>query len=205
MVLPWLTTWSPTPQSLAQRPVVGHFAGRVRCDTCNRVVPRSPTQSTVCGTSGGSYRDLPKYVVSTTLDEHALVEGWGDIRILRSVDDVGTLKDNEGGAIFIHGSSHLTQELADAGLVDRYNVLVFPVLLGAGKSVFSRAAAKDHHLSLRSTASYANGVVKMVYDVKSRWLPGIERDGLIAGLNWSGPRATGYDLTPGELREKLTA
>lgn len=42
-------------------------------------------------------------------------------------------------------------------------------------------------------------------DFESRWLPGIERDGLIVGLNWSGPLATGYDLTPGEIRARLTA
>jgi hypothetical protein len=42
-------------------------------------------------------------------------------------------------------------------------------------------------------------------DFESRWLPGIEKDGLNAGLNWSGPRATGYDLTPEELRAQLTA
>jgi dihydrofolate reductase len=112
-----------------------------------------------------AYRDLPKYIVSSTLEESALVPGWGDIRVLRSVDDVAALKDSDGGAIFIHGSSHLTQQLADAGLVDRYNILVFPVLLGAGKSVFTRAAARDQRLMLRSTAAYANGVVKMVYDV----------------------------------------
>jgi dihydrofolate reductase len=112
-----------------------------------------------------AYRDLPKYIVSSTLEESALVPGWGDIRVLRSVDDVAALKDTDGGTIFIHGSSHLTQQLADAGLVDRYNILVFPVLLGAGKSVFTRAAARDQRLMLRSTAAYANGVVKMVYDV----------------------------------------
>jgi dihydrofolate reductase len=112
-----------------------------------------------------AYRDLPKYVVSTTLDESALVDGWGETRILRSVDDVAALKATEGGAIFIHGSGDLTQRLADAGLIDRYNVLVFPVLLGSGKSVFSRAAAKDQRLTVRSTESYANGVVKTIYDL----------------------------------------
>jgi dihydrofolate reductase len=112
-----------------------------------------------------AYRDLPKYVVSTTLDESARVDGWGETRILRSVDDVAALKATEGGAIFIHGSGDLTQGLADAGLIDRYNVLVFPVLLGAGKSVFSRAAPMDQRLTVRSTASYANGVVKTIYDV----------------------------------------
>jgi len=86
-----------------------------------------------------SYKDLPKYVVSSTLPEDALVDGWGPTTILRSTDDVVDLKNGEGGAIFIHGSAELARRMADAGLIDRYNLLVFPLLLGAGKSLFNRA------------------------------------------------------------------
>ncbi|MEV0613811.1 dihydrofolate reductase family protein [Nonomuraea sp. NPDC050404] len=112
-----------------------------------------------------AYKDLPKYVVSSTLAEDALVEGWGPTRILRSTEDVVELKKGEGGAIFIHGSAELTRRLAEAGLVDRYNLLVFPVLLGAGKSVFSRADMDQQALRLRESEAYANGIVKMIYDV----------------------------------------
>lgn len=38
-----------------------------------------------------------------------------------------------------------------------------------------------------------------------RWLPGLTRDGLRCGLNWSGRRATGYDVTPADLLARLTA
>lgn len=31
---------------------------------------------------------------------------------------------------------------------------------------------------------------------RERWLPGLERDGLLVGLNWTGARATGYDVEP---------
>ena len=40
---------------------------------------------------------------------------------------------------------------------------------------------------------------------RGRWLPGLERDGLLVGLNWTGPRATGYDFTPAEVLARLTA
>ena len=111
------------------------------------------------------YKELPKYVVSTSIDDSALIEGWGDISILRSVDDGAALKETEGGAIFIHGSGELTRRLAEAGLIDRCNALIFPVVLGDGKSVFSRAHRSEQRLTLRESASYANGVVKVVYDV----------------------------------------
>lgn len=38
-----------------------------------------------------------------------------------------------------------------------------------------------------------------------RWLPGLEKDGLSVGLNWSGERATGYDLSPRDVRARLEA
>jgi dihydrofolate reductase len=112
-----------------------------------------------------AYKDLPKYVVSSTLSPDALVEGWGETTILRSTADVAKLKDAGGGAIFIHGSAELGRTLSDAGLVDRYHLLVFPVLLGAGKSLFSDADRDKQMLRLRDTQSYPNGVVKMVYEV----------------------------------------
>ena len=112
-----------------------------------------------------AYKELPKYVVSTTLAEDALVDGWGPTTILRSTDDVAELKKSDGGAIFIHGSAELARRLSDAGLIDRYHLLVFPVLLGAGKSLFSRSDRDKQVLNLRASEAYPNGVVKLIYDV----------------------------------------
>jgi dihydrofolate reductase len=112
-----------------------------------------------------AYKELPKYVVSTSLTDDAVIEGWGPITILRSIDDVAELKRSDGGAIFIHGSAELARSLSDADLIDRYNLLVFPVLLGAGKSLFSRIDREKQQLRLRESASYSNGVVKLVYNV----------------------------------------
>ncbi|MEV4543285.1 RibD C-terminal domain-containing protein [Micromonospora echinaurantiaca] len=112
-----------------------------------------------------AYKDLPKYVVSSTLPESALVEGWGPTTILRSNDDVVELKKSEGGAIFIHGSAELARRLSDARLIDRYHLLVFPTLLGAGKSLFSSADNEKQVLRLRDSAAYPNGVLKLIYDV----------------------------------------
>src|SRR5690606_7498299 len=78
-----------------------------------------------------AYKELPKYVVSTSLGADEPVGDWGEITILRSTEDVAELKRGEGGAIFIHGSAELARRLAEADLIDRYNLLVFPVLLGA--------------------------------------------------------------------------
>jgi dihydrofolate reductase len=112
-----------------------------------------------------AYKELPKFVVSTSLGDDALVEGWGQTTILRSDEDVAALRQEDGGAMFIHGSAELARRLSDADLIDRYNLLVFPVLLGAGKRLFSTADHDKRALRLRDSATYANGVVKLVYDV----------------------------------------
>ena len=37
-------------------------------------------------------------------------------------------------------------------------------------------------------------------EFQERWLPGLERDGLLVGVNWTGARFTGYDVEPAEVR-----
>ena len=112
------------------------------------------------------YRDLPKYVVSTTLTDDELVPGWGQIEILRSTDDVARLKQTDGGAVFIHGSLELARRLGQAGLIDRYNLLIFPAVLGSGKRPFPESTAAGQGLTLVESQSYENGVIKAVYRVE---------------------------------------
>jgi dihydrofolate reductase len=112
------------------------------------------------------YNAMPKYVVSTTLREKDPVSNWGETTILRSLDDVAALKKTEGGPISIHGSATLNRNLSDAGLLDRYHLLVFPVLLGAGKRLFSETDKDKQNLELVESESYANGIQKLVYAVR---------------------------------------
>ena len=108
------------------------------------------------------YNALPRYVVSTTLTEDD--PGW-PATILRSVDDVAALKEGDGDPIQVHGSATLGASLADADLVDRYHLLVFPVLLGAGRRLFSETDKDTTRLELVEHAVYGNGVQKQVFDV----------------------------------------
>lgn len=108
------------------------------------------------------YNAMPKYVVSTTLDESD--EGtWEAPHVLRSVDDVGALKEGDGGPIIVHGSATLAQSLMQAGLVDRLHLLQFPILLGNGKKLFGETDKRK--LTLVEQEAYSNGVQKLVYDV----------------------------------------
>ncbi len=111
------------------------------------------------------YKAMPKYVVSTTLTDDDLVAGWGETTILRSLDQVAALKETEGGPIIVHGSAALNQALSDAGLIDRYHLLVFPLLLGAGKRLFSSTDKDAQQLKLVEHEAYSNGIQKNVFDV----------------------------------------
>jgi dihydrofolate reductase len=106
-----------------------------------------------------SYNAMPKYVVSSTLQDPE----WNNTSVLRSLDEVAALKETEGGEIHVHGSATLAQGLAAAGLVDRYHLLVFPLLLGTGKRLFG--AGDKTKLALVEHAAYGNGITLQCYDV----------------------------------------
>lgn len=110
-----------------------------------------------------SYNALPKYVVSSTLEG----SDWSNTHVLRSLDDVAALKartDEGDGPIYVHASATLAQGLLAAGLVDRLHLLVFPLLLGKGKRLYSDVGEKVN-LQLVETATYGNGVTLQVLDV----------------------------------------
>ncbi|MFD7992110.1 dihydrofolate reductase family protein [Streptomyces mexicanus] len=111
------------------------------------------------------HKAMPKYVVSTTLAEKDLAGNWGPTTILRSLEEVAALKRTEGGPIIVHGSATLNRGLSDAGLIDRYHLLVFPLLLGAGKRLFSTTDKDTQRLRLVEHEVYANGLQKNVFDV----------------------------------------
>ena len=108
------------------------------------------------------YTTLPRWVVSTTLEHDD--ERW-PATVLRSLDDVAALKETDGPPLLVHGSATLGASLADAGLVDRYHLLVFPLLLGAGRRLFPTSDVDMTRLALVEHATYANGVQLAVYDV----------------------------------------
>ena len=107
------------------------------------------------------YNAMPKYVVSSTLENPE----WNNTSVLRSIDEVAALKDTEGGNIIVHGSATLAKALAAAGLVDRYHLLIFPLLLGAGRRLFDDGGDVLQKLDLVEHEAYSNGVIKAVYDV----------------------------------------
>jgi dihydrofolate reductase len=82
-----------------------------------------------------------KYVASTTLSDADAA--WGDTTVLRDdvVGQVRRLKEQPGRELQVHGSWALIRTLHDAGLVDTYRLIQFPVVVGDGKRLFPDGAA----------------------------------------------------------------
>ncbi len=83
---------------------------------------------------------MPKYVVSSTLKDPE----WTNSTVLEGdvVEEVSKLREGPDGDIVVHGSVQLAQTLVSHDLVDELRLMVFPVVLGAGKRVFGDPGEK---------------------------------------------------------------
>jgi dihydrofolate reductase len=104
------------------------------------------------------FNSMPKYVVSSTLQDPP----WNDTTVI-GFDDVEALRAGDGGPIQVAGSAQLAQALHKAGLVDQWNLMVFPVILGSGKRLFPTDAEDKQKLRLAETRTYSNGVQLQVF------------------------------------------
>jgi dihydrofolate reductase len=103
---------------------------------------------------------LPKYVASTTLGS----VDWDHATILGSdvVEAVTELKAEDGDELQIHGSGRLVQTLMRHNLIDVYELLLFPVVLGEGKRLFETGI--DRSMSLASSRATDSGLVVLTYE-----------------------------------------
>jgi dihydrofolate reductase len=106
------------------------------------------------------FNSVRKYVVSTTLDK---VE-WNNSTLIKDniVEEITKLKQQDGQDIAIHGSATLVQTLMQHDLVDRYRLLVYPVVVGKGKRLFKEGTTAT--LKLLESQSFSSGVVALVYE-----------------------------------------
>jgi dihydrofolate reductase len=105
------------------------------------------------------FANCAKYVVSRTLEKSL----WRNTTIIRDnpIEAIRELKESTGGAIATDGSSQLVHALFEHDLVDELHLLVYPLVLGAGKRVFAEGTTL--RLRLVDTVSYPTGVVDLRY------------------------------------------
>lgn len=104
---------------------------------------------------------VPKYVASRSLAEPL---GWAGAGLLVEplAESVTALKERHD-ELHVIGSLNLLQSLLRAGLVDRLNLWMYPVVLGTGKRVFADGA-EPTALRLAESVTYPNGTVHLAYD-----------------------------------------
>ena len=81
--------------------------------------------------------EVRKYVLSTTRDE----SDWSNTTFLKSLTDIENLKNSEGDAIKVWGSSKLVQLLLKHDMVDEIWIKIYPVILGQGKKLWDNESA----------------------------------------------------------------
>jgi dihydrofolate reductase len=107
------------------------------------------------------FNSMPKYVVSSTLKDPE----WNNTTVLDGDVEqaVAKLKDEVDGNIVVHGSARLAQTLLELDLVDEVRLMVFPVVLGAGKRMFGETSDKKP-LRLTDSKIVGDGVAILIYE-----------------------------------------
>jgi dihydrofolate reductase len=113
------------------------------------------------GEFADKFNSMPKYVVSSTLDEAE----WNNSTVLEGdlVTAVSDLRRHHDGDIVVHGSGQLAQTLLEHDLVDELRLMVFPVVLGSGKRLFGDTSRKKP-MTLADSRTVGEGVAILVYN-----------------------------------------
>ena len=107
---------------------------------------------------------LPKVVFSRTLDKAS----WSNTKLVKGdvAAEISRMKKEPGKDMVIFGSGTIVSQLAQAGLIDEYQIVVVPVVLGKGRTMFEGVKEK---LTLKptKTRTFGNGNVLMSYQPKA--------------------------------------
>jgi dihydrofolate reductase len=108
---------------------------------------------------------LPKYVASTTLSS----ADWHNTTIIKGdlAAEVARLKEQPGRELQVHGSGTLARTLIDNDLVDEFRLLIFPVIVGAGRRLFADAGVATG-LRLVDSRTTGSGTAIHVYERTGR-------------------------------------
>lgn len=104
--------------------------------------------------------NLPKVVFSRTLNTAA----WNNTRLVKSdlVGEIQRLKNTSGEDVVIFGSGTIISQLAQVGLIDEFQLVLNPVALGQGRTMFEGLKEKLT-LKLIKTRAFGNGNVLLCY------------------------------------------
>jgi dihydrofolate reductase len=125
----------------------------------------APVWPHVEGEFADMFNTMPKYVVSSTLRDPE----WKNTTVLNGdvVEEVTKLKGRYEGDIVVHGSPQLAQTLIEHDLVDELRLMVYPVIVGAGKRLFAGTSGTKR-LELVETKTVGDGIHILFYRPSKR-------------------------------------
>lgn len=111
----------------------------------------------------GTMNNAHKIVFSKTKKPVRDGPVWKNVELVRDINrkEIMKLKEQAGGDMVILGSGSIVRQLANLGLIDEYQLLVTPVVLGAGKYLFRDVAGMD--LKLLDSRIFTSGKVYLKY------------------------------------------
>ncbi len=112
---------------------------------------------------GEKMNNMPKYVVSNNLsDEDA---SWTNSTVIRGdvPSEIAKLKEQVPGEILVAGSARLVGTLAENDLVDEYRLMLYPLVLGAGKRLFGEGFARTRLRLVDTKPVGSDGVLVLTY------------------------------------------
>jgi dihydrofolate reductase len=104
-----------------------------------------------------------KIVFSRNLREVKEGPYWKNVTLMNEItkENITKIKKQKGKDITIIGSGSLVRELTELGMIDEYQLMLVPIVIGMGKSFFSNVKQMD--LELIEARPYGNGLVKLRY------------------------------------------
>lgn len=134
--------------------------GRVTYDMMASFWP-TPAAAQMMPTVAKSMNEMQKYVVSRTLS-HAT---WQNTQVIKGdlATEIRKLKNTPGPDLVTLGSGSIVAQLADANLIDTAQIVVHPIALGGGKTLFAGIEGKLN-LKLTKTQTFKNGNIVLWYE-----------------------------------------
>jgi dihydrofolate reductase len=104
---------------------------------------------------------MPKVVFSRTLEKAS----WNNTKLVKSdiASEIRKMKKEPGEGMAILGSGSIVSQLAQEGLIDEFRIVVNPVVLGKGKTMFDGISEKLN-LKLTKSRTFSNGKVLLCYE-----------------------------------------
>ena len=127
-------------------------------------VPENPSASEGEKVYARKLNSMRKIVFSKSLEKAE----WNNSQLMRGIlpEEIVRMKQEPGKDMVIYGSASVVQAFTKLGLIDEYQLLVHPVVLGSGKPLFA-GLANPAHLRLLQTKSFPSGVIGLYYAPQS--------------------------------------